>query len=441
MSFIENLLSFFLKIIGKALSLIWWLILAIILFYVLRDWWLIFVRKKYIKGIKWSIVEVKIPKEILKTPKAMEQVFSQLYSIYSYGMKFLTKYWDGEVEDWLSFEMVGRAGSIHFYIYFPSKYKNLIKSAIYSQYPDAEISEVEDYINNFPEILPNETYDLWGAEFNLAKDAPYPIKTYSYFEETLEEKRLDPLSAIMEVMSQLKSDEAILIQVLICPTGSATDDNWQKEGEKIIEKIAGVAKEKKRGMRENIQEFVKNLVVAPVEPPTWSGAKGEAEKPQKRLRPDEQETIKAIANKISKSGFRTNIRFIYVDSKTSFSPENVAGVLAAFQQFNTQNLNALKAKFKTSVSKSFLMRVFPKWRAKKIFVKKRKIYQAYRERRLIVEPSLRNYDLKIKKLALLNVEELATIYHYPITTAISEAPTIKRVTAKTGGPPPELPVE
>ena len=408
-----------------------WFILPVILFYISWKWWVIFIRLKYIKRIKWSIFEIKIPKEILKTPKAMEQVFSQMYSIYSFGMKFLTKYWDGEVEKWMSFEMVGRAGSIYFYIYFPSKYKNLIRSAIYSQYPDAEISEAEDYINNFPEILPDETYDLWGTEFILVKDAPYPIRTYPYFEESLEEKRLDPLSAITEVMSQLKSDEAILIQILISPTGSATGDDWPKRGEEIIAKIAGETKGgKKRGAGENIAEWARNLLIAPAESPVWGET--ELEKAPKRLRPDELEVIKAIANKVSKLGFRVNIRFVYIDSKESFSPENVAGVLAAFQQFNTQNLNAFKpnSKTKTTVSKSFLMRLFPKWRAKKIFIKKRKIYDAYRERRL-----------NIKNLALLNTEELATVYHYPITTTISEAPTLKRVGAKTGGPPAELPIE
>ena len=433
MPLIENLLFLLLRMTR-------WIILPIILFCIFWKRWLLFIRLKYIKGIKWSIFEIKIPKEILKTPKAMEQVFSQMYSIYSFGMKFLTKYWDGEVENWLSFEMVGRAGGIYFYIYFPSKRKNLIRSAIYSQYPDAEISEAEDYLNNFPEILPDETFDIWGAEFVLVKDASYPIRTYPYFEEAQEEKRLDPLSAIAEVMSQLKSDEAILIQILISPTGSAADDNWQEKGEEIIEKIAGETKKgKKRGGGEDIVEWAKNLIRAPAEPPVWGGAEAKVETPAKRLRSDEQDVIKAIANKVSKLGFRVNIRFVYIDSKESFSPENVAGVLAAFQQFNTQNLNAFKpnSKTKTTVSKSFLMRIFPKWRLKKIFIKKRKIYDAYRERRLITKP----YDFNIKNLPLLNIEELATVYHYPITTTISEAPTLKRVGAKTGGPPAELPVE
>jgi hypothetical protein len=46
----------------------------------------------------------------------------------------------------------------------------------------------------------------------------------------------------------------------------------------------------------------------------------------------------------------------------------------------------------------------------------------------------------IRGTIVLNIEELATIYHFPAKiTAL--APAVKPVEAKKGGPPPSLPVK
>ncbi len=432
----ENAIFLFLDILNRAFSLTWWIILPLILFAIFWKLWLVFIRLRFIKKIKWSFFEIKIPKEILKTPKTMEQIFAQIYGgIYSFGKKWLEIYWDGEIEEWISFEIFGRAKSIHFYVYFPEKYKQLIRSAIYSQYPDAEISEAQDYVGDLPLVLPNEEYDIWGTEFTLTKDAPYPIKTYPFFEDPQEEKRIDPLAPIFEAMSQLKADEIMMFQFLIYPTGDQIGDDWKKEGEKIIKEIAEKAKTKKE--KNAVAEFLRNLAAAPVQPPVWGEESESKDTFPKFLRPDEQEIIKAITNKISKPGFRTNIRFLYIDSKDSFTNSNVSAATSAFNQFTIQNLNSFKLKNKTSVSKSFLMRIFPNWRARKILIKKRRFYDAFCERRLLINL----YDFNFKELSLLNTEELATVYHFPISIPGGEAPTLRRIEAKTGGPPPELPVE
>ena len=216
--------------IVKVFEYVWWLILPFFVFFLCWNLYLIYIRTRYVKSIEWSMFEIKIPKEIRKTPKAMEQVFSSLIATYSFGFKPVEIYVDGKVELWLSLEMVGHAAGVHFYIYAPSKFRNLIESAIYAQYPDAEIHPAEDYTELLSPVLPNKVYDLWGTEFVLAKENYYPIKTYHFFEEAQEERRLDPIAAITEVMSNLKEDEMIWIQVLISPTGEPTGNNWQEEG-------------------------------------------------------------------------------------------------------------------------------------------------------------------------------------------------------------------
>ena len=79
------------------------------------------------------------------------------------------KYWKGKEEWWMSFELVGRAGESHFYLRLPKDFQHMMESAIYGQYPEAEITEVDDYLEHFPEVLPNKEIDLSGFEEMLTE--------------------------------------------------------------------------------------------------------------------------------------------------------------------------------------------------------------------------------------------------------------------------------
>lgn len=383
------------------------------------------VRRAYILKISWKLLEVKIPREILKTPKAMEQVFAAVHATYS-DIKFFDKWWKGKVQDWASFELVGFTGQVHFYVRVAEQFRNLVESAIYAQYPDSEIIEVEDYINLLPSVLPNQVYDLWGTNFILANDDAYPIRTYDYFEERVKEKRLDPIAAITEAISKLKEDEIIWIQVLVRPVS----DQWKKEGEKLRDKLMGRKAKSTRTLWEDFEEFLRNLIQAPFTPPTWSG--DEEEKSEGKadvLAPGEKDVVAAVENKISKLGFESTVRFIYIDKAASFTRSNVAAIIGAFRQFSTQNLNAFKSHAKTTT------KVRQPFKNRRLYFRKRRIFDSYRLR---LFPRL--FLLKIKKLpiSILNTEELATIYHYP--TTFVEAPTLQRLESRRGEPPAELPI-
>ena len=73
----------------------WWIILPIFLFLVAWDLWMVYIRTKFVKGIERGIFEIKIPKEILKTPKAMEAVFNTLIGCYSFGFSSVDIYLSG----------------------------------------------------------------------------------------------------------------------------------------------------------------------------------------------------------------------------------------------------------------------------------------------------------------------------------------------------------
>jgi len=422
--------------IANVVIYFWWIILPLFLFCIAWYLYLIYLRTKYIKAIEWSMVELKVPENILKTPKSMEQIFAAMAGIYSFGLTSINVYIEGQVELWISFELVGYSGGVHFYVYFPTKFRNLLESAIYSQYPDAEIHPAQDYTELLGADLPNKTYDLWGTDFILTKESYYPIKTYPYFEEDIEERRVDPIASITEAMSNLKEGEMIWIQILISPTGDfqIMPNLWQKEGEEKIGEIAGRPKATKQKSNA-FAEWTRNVILAPSEPPVW-GAKGEETPPLLRfLHPGEQEVVKAIANKISKFGFETDIRWIYLDRRDSFSRNNVSTIMGAFHQLRTENLNSFRPNKKTMTLKTgWLPKIFPRYKKFIELSRKKRLFEGYIKRRFG-----RYNKTRPEKFPILNTEELATIYHFP--SAVVAAPKLKKLEAKKGGPPPELPIE
>lgn len=422
----------------KVASYFWWLVLPPFLFFIFWDLRTRYIRTRFINGIEWLMLEIKIPKEVLKTPKAMEQIFSEVYSSYSYGMSNIAKYLKGKVELWFSFELVGAAGGVYFYIRTPSRYRNLIESAIYAQYPEAEIHQAEDYFELLPSVLPNKVYDIWGTDLVLIKESYYPIRTYSYFEEMIEERRLDPIAAIAETMSNLKTDEWLLLQILISPTGPLTGNNWQEEGNEKINEISGkkADKGKKKGFGGALYEWMRNLFFAPVKYPDWPGPKEKEAAAMKFLNPYEQDIVKAIGGKISKLGFETIMRVIYLDRQDSFSPVNPSAAMGAIHQLNTANLNAFKPHpfLKSWITENWFTEIFPKYKLLRELYAKKRIFRYCRQRRF------GHYNkIRTEKFPIFNTEELATLYHFP--AIMVKAPRLRAVEARKGGPPAGLPVE
>ncbi len=360
----------------------------------------------------------------MKTPKAMEQIFAAAHVPYSYGLKFTEKYWEGKEEYWTSFEIVGSNGEVHFYMRVPKQYRNLMESAIYSQYPEAELTEVNDYVKDMPHVLPNKIYDIYGDEQILRAPDCYPIRTYPMFEESVEERRVDPVAMITETISKLKEDEKIWIQIMAKPTG----DDWKEKGMVIVDKITGREEKKKKR-----QPFFSSLfgvtagevMRSPFEHPSLEvEKKKEDERFNFRmlmLTPGQKEIVEGIERKIAKLGFETTIRFIYIDRRDSFSRDNVASAMGFFRQFNTQNLNLLKPDKKTMTRgvHYWLTGLRLRWR-------KRLVFEHYRD-------MVFNHHKPI-----LNIEELATIYHFPIMgVGVS---SLEKVESRKGGPPAPLPI-
>jgi hypothetical protein len=404
-------MSGFIFSVSDALLAVLWV--AVPVFFIALFWRLrlIHKRQEFLAKQKWDMLEVRIPREIVKRPKAMEQVFAAMYGIYSYGINWQKKYLDGTVDLWMSFEIAAKGGGIGFFIRVPNQWRNLVESSIYGQYPEAEVIETEDYTQELPSTLPDERFDLFGTAFKLAKDSPYPIKTYTAFDEfELDDlKRIDPLSAIFEAMSKLKGEERIWLQCIISPTGAATGYDIQKEGAELAKKI--------------VEENTK-----------VEGEEGKVTR--KPLTHGMQEVIKGIENKISKHVFQVTIRYMYVAPKDQFNGQNNPAILGSLQQFNTQNMNSLSPDSSTmTIQGGWIARFFPKYKNRKILEKKRILYDSYVSRQF----GRTNHISDTEKFPVLSSEELATIYHYPISTV--KAPQLQRIHSRRAEPPVNLPVE
>lgn len=389
----------------------------LILFLIFRDVWLKWRRDIFMKSVSWTTLDVRIPETVEKTPKAMEQVFSGLHAIHD-PPKFHEKWFGGKMQLWISFDIVGLEGGVAFFVRFPSQFRNLVEAQIYAQYPQAEITEVEDYPQFLPEHLPDKEYELWGTELQLLKEDAYPIRTYPAFEETQEERRIDPIASISEALSKLQMGEQVWVQVLIRPV----DEKWKEEGEKVVAKLIGKREPEKEPSV--IRQFTENLLKAPYQVPEWGKKKEEKEKPASLvqfLSPGERAVVEAIEINIAKLGFEAGIRFVYVAKRDLFNKVRVAEIIGAFRLFNTQNLNGFKPNKKVSTSAKF------PGKGRREFLRKIRMWDRARKHKFAKEPFV------------FNTEELATVYHYP--SFIVQAPVVPRVEAERGAPPITLPTE
>lgn len=401
-----------------------WIPLPFILFLFWRWLWLYSLQLQYSKNADWITLELKIPHTVESTPKAMEQVFAGLYSMKKKS-NLKEKWLEGKHQLYISMEICGIDGMIHFFIRTPREYQKTIESQIYSQYKDAEITEVDDYTQNFPNDIPNEFYELWGTELIFTKDDAYPIRTYRFFEDPSSEKKfIDPLSSLMELLGQLREGEQIWVQYLIRPTG----DGWQIKGKHLIDRLIG-KKSAKSSSSDNIVEeiiqFFIDLVLAIFVHPTTTlkDNKQEKESPETlmmHLSPGMKDTVAALEESISKHGFESGIRIVYFAKKELFQSSNIGAVMGTFNQFSTYNLNGFRPNGAVTPNIDYVLK------KTREYMRKKKLFKKAKERKFVSNP------------IIFNTEELATVYHVP--SLMMEVPLLPKINAKKAEPPTGLPI-
>ncbi len=418
------------SIVGVVVLSILALFFLLFIFKIFIFWfWLPARQNKFLKNTKFILLAVDIPKNNEQSPKAVEQVFATLAGTLS-NPNLYEKYWLGVHQLSFSLELVSLEGYIQYIIYTPEKFRDVVEAAFFAQYPDAEIMEIPDYTENFPNEFPNDTYNLWGTDLKLGNKNPYPIRTYPKFEHTLSQEIKDPLSSLLEAMSHLRRGEFVCLQWIITPTG----DSWKLECEKEIKKIIGEKQPVKKDLGYYLTSpflsFMKflgdTLVVNAEGSADVQGKKEEAPNKMLYLTSGQKDILQAIEEKMSKIGFLTKFRFIYLSRREIFDKNRgVAPIMGGINQFNTLNMNFF-TKVKTTTTSADYWRV-----DKRIAKKQTKIMYAYKNR--IGDAKFGSNPF------ILNIEELATVYHFPNVSV--KAPLVKKVISKRSEPPATLPID
>lgn len=416
----------------------WWLPIPFILWPQFKFYWLWWKNDLwYGKKIKPILLEIKIPKEVLKPIRAMEMVMGGLWQCLFAPPNWWEKWIDGEFQLGFTLEIVSIDGEAHFYIRLPEHARAPVEAVIYSQYPEAEISLAEDYAKKVPQSIPNNKWNMWGTDYRFLKKDAYPIKTYKDFEtehEAKEEKRIDPLSILLEAMAKLKRGEQIWVQIKITPITNE-ERPWLDEAKKIRDELARrISKPKQR--KSILLEAIEFLLTGVMPEESKSETK-ELLPPEMKLTPGERETITKVEEKMAKPAFATSIRWIYLGEREVYYQPNLRLPMVYFSSFSTSNCNSIvpwggKEGTITKIPKVWW--IIPNFFVtRKLYLRKRQLFRRYVAR---VSPKFP----KSGGTFVMNVEELATIYHFPGKTSAS-APSFERIESKKGEAPPGLPTE
>jgi hypothetical protein len=319
---------------------------------------------------------------------AMEQLFTALSSIKD-TKGIIKRILYGSPS--LAFEIANSAKSeeIVFYLSVPKKFRESVEKQIHSFFPNAVLEKSEDYNIFFPESHTAASIVKLKNKFTL------PVKTYENME-------VDPLNAISNALSKLETiKEGAAIQLVMRPAGT----RWRTHGRQVAHKMqqGQRLKDAQSSMLTKAGKEMTGVLHEAMSSKKKDGLKSNEPKPV-QLTPEEQELVKSIENKSSKTGFKVNIRLVASAATSERAQMILAQLENAFAQYENGDINCFKVKR----------------------VNKKDIAYDY---------IFRNF--KASEAIILNNEELASIFHIPIST--TEAPKIKWLKSNAAAPPINIP--
>ena len=336
--------------------------------------------KKNHEGV---LLALEIPRTNDKKELAAEQMFASLHGILKSRKELIA---EGGAQEHISFEIAAINKQIRFYVWVPKHLQNFVEGQIYAQYPTVQIHAVDDdYASkNIPQEIAMST------ELVLTDSETLPVKTFTSFE-------VDPLAAITGTLAKLeKSDEEIWVQILARPI----DDNWHRRGAKVVNRIKNGKGSFGFGSS-GLSSYAGQVLSAPFKAPSENGKPSQT---TYELSERDKARISAIEDKSTKLGYQVKIRLVYLGSDEYTAKLRLQAMVGTFKQFNTTNLNGFS---QTTLRPS---------------------------QEALTEYKNRVFDTQG---FILNIEELASLYHLPHTTV--ETPHIVWATSKTAEPPSNLP--
>jgi hypothetical protein len=292
----------------------------------------------------------------------------------------------------VSLEIANSANSeeIVFYIAIPRKFRESIEKQVHSFFPNAVMEKSSDYNIFFPGSVTT------SATLKLKHRHALPVRTYENME-------VDPLSAITNAFSKLEmKNEGAAIQLVLKSAGT----KWRTHGRRIAHEMqqGKRLKDVDRSLALKVGAGFMNAASSAMATQKKDDPFKNDPKPV-QLTPEEQELVKSIEMKASKTGFHVNIRLVASAATLDRSQMILAQMENAFSQYENGDTNSFRVQKrggKKEVAYNFIFRNF------------------------IPEEAV-----------ILNNEEIASIFHLPIST--TETPNIKWLKSITSPPPVDVP--
>ncbi|MEI6477959.1 MAG: type IV secretory system conjugative DNA transfer family protein [bacterium] len=340
-------------------------------------------RAEWLESQTFVVLAIQVAKENEKTAASAEQFFSALHGIYRE---------DPIVQEHVSFEIVAVKDSIIFYVFTPLHLRDFIEGQLYAQYPDLQIHQVTDYTKQ----VELEGKHVGTTKIELTKEDVYPIKTVTASEG------VDPLASITAVMAGLNEGEQVWLQIVVRPVG----DEWQNRGVAHVKAIRSGDMGGGGGAAAKVVRFGARILQEMVVPGSGVGdAAGSGPKEPPKLSAPEEAALKGIETKITKLGFESLFRLVVIANEAQTAKSRSQAMLAALKQYNTTNLNGFRGV-------STLVDDHASW----------------------TKYITRQFE---EKGGVLNIEELASLYHFP--TKAVETSAISWAGSKKGEAPFNLP--
>lgn len=380
-------------LIDIALSLIYFLAFLLVCAWAWR-FWKMYVNQKYLNKTnnEYVMLEILLPREIFKSPYATEVAIASLLQGGGMGNWFVRNF-KGNLPMYSSLEIASIEGVIHFYVRTQKKFRPLIESNFYAQYPGIEIIEADDYTNRIRYHHLSKDVSAWGATYKLGapwkpmnwgkgetykdKEKDYempadflPIKTYVGYgleKDPKEEFKIDPLTPLLEMMGSIGKGEHMWYQILVSDEKvydgkkmpkfyvnekdhhkhmSLSDmaDEYKKITRSSITKKGEVAKNEYGEVKKKPIKDKEGKVIGEVDQ-TYAENKI-SPKGEMAMTAEEKRKIEAVNAKLGKPLALAVIRLMYIAEKNSFRPDNIQNVLSFAKPF-AGDVNSLAPKIVT----------------------------------------------------------------------------------------------
>ncbi len=318
--------------------------------------------------------------------KSMIARIEQFYSNFIHIDKetgFLKRFFQGLPKVTLEIASELGGNDISFYVAVPSEFESSLNKYVQGVYPGAILEKKSEDYTVF------EPGGEVSASYLKLKNTFYaPINTYR-------ELGSDPLESITNSVSNIAPAEGAAVQIIIRPTSF----DLREKGEEVLSQLMNEGKTLRQAV---------SFVHAGVIPKIIGGAPAKKEGDIKNNeRKVDEDVIEGVRAKIKKPAFSVNIRLVGVAESKSRSREVLHNLESSFSQLSSgmNGFNSFEIKGKK------------------------------RMRQFIYDFSFRNF--RTDRSSILNSEELASIYHFPLSHM--ESPYIKWVKTKEAPPPSELP--